>query len=202
MKNVFIPVFLAVAIIFLLTSCSQTSNISLTNSHNISAYSAVQVTAKTSGSVREELITLPVKSPSPVQTEREDVSENIMPQRAQPAASQTPSTDKDSAKKEQRRSAVVRENHSDVIGIDSYAKDLKYEVREKSVISQPVSSPHNSGQSSHGVPFWLIVICSIIIPPLGVALMFGITDKFWICLALTFCFWLPGMIYALIQVLR
>ena len=71
----------------------------------------------------------------------------------------------------------------------------------KSISANSSNASNTSGQGANGVPYWLIVLCAIVIPPLGVALKFGIVDKFWICLVLTFCFWLPGMIYALIQVL-
>ena len=64
----------------------------------------------------------------------------------------------------------------------------------QSVAAAPV--PQGSG----GVPKWFLVVCCILLPPLAVALVFGITDKFWIDLALTFCFWLPGVIYAFIQI--
>jgi len=48
----------------------------------------------------------------------------------------------------------------------------------------------------------LHVILAIIFPPLGVALHEDdINSKFWICLLLTFLFYLPGLIYALIVIL-
>jgi uncharacterized membrane protein YqaE (UPF0057 family) len=58
-----------------------------------------------------------------------------------------------------------------------------------------------SPRSSGGVPKWFLVVCAIFLPPLAVALVYGITDKFWIDLLLTFCFWIPGVIYALIVVM-
>lgn len=48
----------------------------------------------------------------------------------------------------------------------------------------------------------LLVILAILLPPLAVYLHQGeINTKFWISLLLTFLFWLPGVIYALIVVL-
>lgn len=47
----------------------------------------------------------------------------------------------------------------------------------------------------------LIIIITILIPPLGVALYEGgITGKFWISLLLTLLFYVPGLIYSLLVV--
>jgi uncharacterized membrane protein YqaE (UPF0057 family) len=51
------------------------------------------------------------------------------------------------------------------------------------------------------VSFVVVVICAIFIPPLGVALMYGIHLYFWVDLVLTLLFFIPGMIFALIVVL-
>jgi len=51
------------------------------------------------------------------------------------------------------------------------------------------------------VSFVVIVICAIFLPPLGVALMYGIHLYFWVDLILTLLFFFPGMIFALIVVL-
>jgi uncharacterized membrane protein YqaE (UPF0057 family) len=48
----------------------------------------------------------------------------------------------------------------------------------------------------------LLVIFSIILPPLAVALVDGFTGPFWLDLLLTILFYLPGLIYALYRVLR
>jgi uncharacterized membrane protein YqaE (UPF0057 family) len=48
----------------------------------------------------------------------------------------------------------------------------------------------------------LLVILAILLPPLAVALHEdGINGKFWLCLLLTLCFWIPGVVYALIVIL-
>ena len=44
----------------------------------------------------------------------------------------------------------------------------------------------------------LSIILAILLPPLGVALQYGISKKFWINLILTLIGWLPGVIHALI----
>jgi len=67
-----------------------------------------------------------------------------------------------------------------------------------------VSGSMGDGHHSHdnvSVPFVVIVLCAILIPPLGVGLMYGINSYFWIDLLLTLLFFFPGMIFALIVVL-
>jgi uncharacterized membrane protein YqaE (UPF0057 family) len=56
-------------------------------------------------------------------------------------------------------------------------------------------------RNSISVPFVVVVICAILIPPLGVGLMYGIHSYFWIDLLLTLLFFFPGMIFALVVVL-
>ena len=51
--------------------------------------------------------------------------------------------------------------------------------------------------SSSGVSGILLLIATIILPPLGVALHQGLTSKFWISLVLTLLFFLPGLVYSL-----
>ena len=47
----------------------------------------------------------------------------------------------------------------------------------------------------------LIIIITILIPPLGVAIYEGgITSKFWLSLLLTLLFYVPGLIYSLLVV--
>ncbi|MFN3402810.1 MAG: YqaE/Pmp3 family membrane protein [Cytophagaceae bacterium] len=48
----------------------------------------------------------------------------------------------------------------------------------------------------------LLVIIAILLPPLAVALVDGITGPFWLSLILTLLFYVPGLIYALYRVLR
>ena len=44
----------------------------------------------------------------------------------------------------------------------------------------------------------LSIILAILLPPLGVALQYGISGKFWINLLLTLIGWLPGVIHAFV----
>jgi uncharacterized membrane protein YqaE (UPF0057 family) len=46
------------------------------------------------------------------------------------------------------------------------------------------------------------IIAAILLPPLGVFLARGLGAQFWIDTVLTILFWVPGMIFALVVVLR
>ena len=46
------------------------------------------------------------------------------------------------------------------------------------------------------------VIAAILLPPLGIFLARGLGPEFWIGTLLTILFWVPGIIFALIVVLR
>jgi uncharacterized membrane protein YqaE (UPF0057 family) len=58
-----------------------------------------------------------------------------------------------------------------------------------------------SSSNHAGVSLLLLVIITILIPPLGVALAKGIGIQFWIDLILTLLFYFPGLIYGLIVIL-
>ena len=60
-----------------------------------------------------------------------------------------------------------------------------------------------SKKDDEGTSTLLLVIIAILLPPLAVALHeHGINSKFWIDLLLTLLFYLPGLIYALVIILR
>jgi uncharacterized membrane protein YqaE (UPF0057 family) len=62
---------------------------------------------------------------------------------------------------------------------------------------------NNSPDSPVDDALLLYVILAILLPPLAVGLyMNGLTTEFWICLILTLLFYIPGLIYALIVILR
>ncbi len=48
----------------------------------------------------------------------------------------------------------------------------------------------------------IAIIAAILLPPLGIFLARGLGAEFWIGTLLTILFWVPGVIFALICVLR
>lgn len=57
----------------------------------------------------------------------------------------------------------------------------------------------NSNQKTN---LLLLVIITILIPPLGVALDRGLKGQFWISLILTILLFVPGLIYSLYIILK
>ena len=53
-----------------------------------------------------------------------------------------------------------------------------------------------------GQPSAAAVIAAILLPPLGIFLARGLGPEFWIGTLLTILFWVPGLIFALVVVLR
>jgi uncharacterized membrane protein YqaE (UPF0057 family) len=99
----------------------------------------------------------------------------------------------------QKRNTSMHNSFSSDYDISS--QESKIESFDNPNNGQIVNYSGNSGHSGGGrLPFWFLVVLAIFIPPLAVAIMYGITDKFWICLGLTCIFFIPGMIYALIQI--
>ncbi len=48
----------------------------------------------------------------------------------------------------------------------------------------------------------LAIVAAILLPPLGVFVDRGITPVFWITVALTCLGFIPGMVFALVRILR
>lgn len=73
------------------------------------------------------------------------------------------------------------------------------EIKEK---NRRINGPAAVGVSSSGAEVTLlIIILTILLPPLGVGLVFGIQKEFWISLLLTILFYFPGLIYSLFVIL-
>ena len=62
--------------------------------------------------------------------------------------------------------------------------------------------PASTAAASGGESLLLYIILAIILPPLAVGLLYGIVLEFWVSLVLTLIFWVPGIIFALIMVFR
>lgn len=61
---------------------------------------------------------------------------------------------------------------------------------------------HSNDQVADDTELLLYVILAVILPPLAIFLLYGVGTEFIISLVLTILLWLPGVIYALIHVLR
>ncbi|CAN6877129.1 hypothetical protein F2Q70_00032313 [Brassica cretica] len=56
--------------------------------------------------------------------------------------------------------------------------------------------------SGSGTANCIDIVLAILLPPLGVFLKFGCHVEFWICLALTFLGYIPGIIYAIYAITK
>jgi uncharacterized membrane protein YqaE (UPF0057 family) len=73
------------------------------------------------------------------------------------------------------------------------SKLMRHEIKEK-------LKEHKKNKSA--VSTVLLVILAILLPPIAVLLVDGLTGPFWLDILLTLLFILPGIIYALYRVLR
>jgi uncharacterized membrane protein YqaE (UPF0057 family) len=70
----------------------------------------------------------------------------------------------------------------------------------KSKIKQLVREKKEANDSN--INTIILVILAILLPPLAVALVDGITGPFWLDILLTILFYVPGLIYALYRIFR
>jgi uncharacterized membrane protein YqaE (UPF0057 family) len=201
MKSLYIPLFILVAASILLSSCSQLSISKIMANHYKSSNFIDQDVSRMIGPITGEAVTTLVTGISAELSDNQQAKDSIVIKYRQP-----PEFNRVAA-------ANIISNRQDRPGMSNDYTQLAFvgqsytpgqesnQYRDLPTTNQPLNYSNGNAHGHNGVPYWLIVVCAIVIPPVGVALMYGITDKFWICLLLTLCFWLPGMIYALIQVL-
>jgi len=80
--------------------------------------------------------------------------------------------------------------------------DKKARFKEVKKTLKQYKADKRAGKAEPSDNTVLLVILAILLPPLAVYLSQGqINSKFWISLILTLCFWIPGVIYALILIL-
>jgi uncharacterized membrane protein YqaE (UPF0057 family) len=196
MKKLLAGFVLFVFTVILLSSCGNSSKLAITKRHYRSGYyvnlgSKKQTTTATTS----------VKTPSI------KVKEQIAPVIAARSESYTNAnipvaiSEKSTIVKEIITPKRVQENSFiSASSIPLTQKAFTENTRANNDISGSPGDGHND-RNSVSVPFVLIVLCAIFIPPLGVGLMYGIDSYFWIDLILTLLFFFPGMIFALIVVL-
>jgi uncharacterized membrane protein YqaE (UPF0057 family) len=59
-------------------------------------------------------------------------------------------------------------------------------------------SDRSQGAADPNFPGWAYILIALFIPPLAVALKYGVHKAFWLCLIFTLLGFVPGMVYALI----
>jgi uncharacterized membrane protein YqaE (UPF0057 family) len=194
MKKSLVPFTLFVLVAILFSSCGNSSKLTFTKRHYRSGYyvnfggknhttttSAVKLPEKT----KYQTVAAPAAKPMGRATENSPVA---------PPKIQNRISNKPVAEKEQIFSTTT----ATALTINQKASTQNTWVNDDVMGS---SGDGNHSRNNASVPFVVIVIFAIIIPPLGVGLMYGINNYFWIDLILTLLFFFPGMIFALVVVL-
>ena len=113
-----------------------------------------------------------------------------------PASPSTTSADPSSTLDKERFDEAMKEFKS------LSRHDTKARVKEAKKTLKQYKADKRAGKAEPSDNTVLLVILAILLPPLAVYLSQGqINTKFWISLILTLCFWIPGVIYALIVIL-
>ena len=192
--------FLALAVFSLLTACSPDLHLDISKRRyrkgfHVDAGSGHRQTATADRHVQQA-----TRMPVIVATVPEERAEPLVEQRyAEPAVEQeamTVASIDHVAKAKHVRSA----DHESVATAKVLAKEQS--VQSASKLQQVKQAVKTMFHPREDVPFWLLIVLCILLPPLAVFLKFGIGTEFWISLIVTLIFWLPGVIYALIVVTR
>jgi uncharacterized membrane protein YqaE (UPF0057 family) len=195
MKKQLIPFITFIAGGFILSSCNNLSSLSITKRHYRSGYyvdfgqrklpsSALPGTAKLS------IKTIDVTKPLAITTNQNNpstVSELKTPE-IKPIVPQKNALKEEEVKFNKTTSNISISNS----GVQNLSSATFRSNEAESEVQARVDVD---------VPLVVIILCAIFIPPLGVGLMYGIHSYFWIDLLLTFLFFIPGMIFALVVVL-
>jgi uncharacterized membrane protein YqaE (UPF0057 family) len=196
MNKLFIQIILFAVALATLSSCNRQSSISLTKRHYRSGYYVDLGTKK--HSVSSAFIAPPKGSTNGVPTVGFSRTENF----------QNPGIPLESPKKivvAKKNTGIgkMTTDKSKIVNLNS-SEQNNFISNSPGNKAMPESVTATTGEVRVyvvNVPFVVIVLCAIFLPPLGVGLMYGINIYFWIDLVLTLLFFIPGMIFALIVVL-
>ena len=91
------------------------------------------------------------------------------------------------------KAALAEFNHLSKKEKKTRIKEVKKQVK--------VFKKEKKENKSSKVEMWVLILLSILLPPLAVYLHQGeVNKKFWISIILTLLFWIPGVIYAILVV--
>lgn len=99
---------------------------------------------------------------------------------------------------EQELSNLKEDIHS---SFDNMTKKEK-RIKKRAIRKEIRESLKESKTDRTQVNTLLLVIIAILLPPLAVALVDGLTGPFWLSLLLTLLFYIPGLIYALYRIFK
>lgn len=135
----------------------------------------------------------------------EDLDEGLQVRQESPSQSTPAAATKEVAPQAQSSDVVdfqdfkaERMSRADKKAMKERFRAKRKELRGKIKAERKEKSDSPSGDTD----LLLLVIIAIFIPPLAVGLYEGITTNFWIDLILTLLFFVPGLIFALVVLLR
>lgn len=192
MKKIVTSALSLIVTLSLFSSCSSSSSIALTKRHYRSGYyvdwrskrhvmSTSTVATRTDGQLHASI------TPTPN-------SENSTPPNTRVLSSKRSNTSQITSRPKYLGIIANRKSNYDMVDGTTPLVNALAPESNKSIAD-------HQDRVDANVAFVVIVLCAIFIPPLGVALMYGIHGYFWIDLILTLIFFFPGMIFALIVVL-
>jgi len=192
MKKLIAPLTLIAVAGILFSSCNNSSKLTFTKRHYRSGYfvdadgsTHTPAVVKIPAGTRYQLAPIvTAKSEAPISVNTPLLASVKLGKAVQIAATQ---------KREEQNLAVINLSQT-------YLSNTILNTWDRNSVAG-TSGDGSSGHANVSVPFVVIVLCAIFIPPLGVGLMYGITSYFWIDLILTLLFFFPGMIFAIIVVL-
>ncbi len=97
--------------------------------------------------------------------------------------------------------AKFQKEKSSIFNLKKINKNTNDNVKENKTFFGKIADKTKSIIRKPFVDQIVLVILSFFIPPLAVFLKEQLSTYFWIDLILTFCFWVPGIIFALLVVL-
>jgi uncharacterized membrane protein YqaE (UPF0057 family) len=195
MKKIFIPITLLALVAIVFSSCSNSSKLAFTKRHYRSGYFVDHIPkTNTSANPSDARATLKTNYPSSVAT---------ITKSASPIGVYKPAvaSQKSALLEKAVIQTKVKLHNPLVVNTTSTGQNILL------IDAKAASYSNNEEEHEHhvvvdaDVSFVVVVLCAIFIPPLGVALAYGIDSYFWIDLILTLLFFFPGMIFALIVVL-
>lgn len=158
------------------------------------------------------------KSDAPVFAEAPQDLPLMVAERAKAAAASEASTDavipavgptvavapKEVSAKEQRK--MLRSLKDKLKGMsqqekEAFKQQVLHQLQEQQLSMQMADAAEMEQREVNNIDPVVLVIVTILIPPLGVYLHQGeINSKFWISLVLTLLFYLPGLVYSLLVI--
>lgn len=195
MKKLLVPTLLFALAGILFSSCSNSSKLAFTKRHYRSGYFVNHV-GKTNTTINPSVARMPVR------TERSALTTVIAKSGTSVGKNKPAVISQKSAVDEKIVLNTKTQQHSTpTVNATSIGESAPLINAKNDTYSNNEEKSEAHVRVDANVSFVVVVLCAIFLPPLGVALVYGIDSYFWIDLILTLLFFFPGMIFALIVVL-